>query len=301
MTTFFLKGPLPILPNGGPMKGVISLPFVCTLMLNTMFIVRVLCIENAFLTSYRYQSYPTTDSFQYTERNINPIIPSEYRLLAYFTPVFISFTINLIKLVCTGTNLLKCIRKYPQIILASCFTPFMFEGCNENSIRMWKFGTVLNALVLGCLPQIMLLYMEFYRGTVNWDFVGSDLIKENIYENNGALFKHWYGNCLFASISGIWFLFLIIFTFSANKIVPTHKMCCKRHSKSCSICPQNFILFSQILCLSSTSEINSIPTKDEEDSIYYICKYSNGSETVIPEEKSLVMLTKLRQVDIMFS
>ena len=193
-----------------------------------------------------------------------------YRLLAYFAPVFISLMINLTKLVCTRTKLNKFFIKYPQFVIASCFTPFMFEGCNDNSIRIWKLGTILNALFIGCLPQIMLLCMEFYRGTVNWDFVGTDLYEESLFENNDALFKNRYGNCLFASITGILYLFLIIFTFSTNEKFPFPELYCKRHSKSCSIRPQNFIVFSQILCLSPTLEITSIPSNDEECSIFYM-------------------------------
>ena len=197
--------------------------------------------------------------------------------------------------------MVKCVRKYPQFLIASCFTPFVFEGCDENSIRIWKFGTVLNALFMGCLPQIILLYMEFYRGTINWDFVGVELSGESLWENNDALFKHRYGNCLFASISGILFLFLIIFTFSTNNIFPIYKMCCKRHSKDCSICPQKIILFPQILCLSPTLELTSVPTEDKQGSIFYMCKYSNGSATVITEEPVSVITTKWKQVGRMFS
>ena len=291
MTNFFLKGPLPILPNDGPLDGILSIPFGCTLLMNTMFIVRIICIENAFLTSYRYQRYPKNlPSFKddFLERTIDPIIPPEYRLVAYFTPVVISFTINLIKLVCTGTKLVKCVRKYPQFLIASCFTPFMFEGCDENSIRIWKLGTVLNALFIGCLPQIILLYMEFYRGTVNWDFVGVELSGESLWENNDALFKHRYGNCLFASISGVLYLFLIIFAF---------KLC----SESCFVCPKHLIKFSQIFSLSPTLEITSVPTDDKNDPIFYMNRYSKGSATLITEDRLCVKLTKLKQVDLIFS
>ena len=297
MTNFFLKGPIPILANDGPMNGIISLPFGCSLLLNTMFVARVLCIENAFFSSYRYQRYANVDASM--ERTIDPIIPPEYRLVAYFTPVFISFAINLIKLVSTKTNFIRCIRKYPQILIASCFTPFMFEGCKGNSIRIWKFGTVINALFIGCLPQIILFCMEFYRGIVNWDFVEIVLEKEGVYESNDALFKHRYGNCLFASISGILFLSLIIFTFSTNNIFKTRNTYCKCGFLS-SICPQNFINFSKILCLSPTLEITSIPTVDEEDSIFYMYRYNNGSATLMMEDPISLKQITLKQVGIKF-
>ena len=44
MTKFFLQGPISILPKNSPVNGLISLPFVCMLLINTMFGVRVLCI-----------------------------------------------------------------------------------------------------------------------------------------------------------------------------------------------------------------------------------------------------------------
>ena len=138
--------------------------------------------------------------------------------------------------------------------------------------------------------------MEFYRGTVSWDFVGSALYVESIFENNDALFKSRYGNCLFASISGIMFLFLIIFTFSTNKTFPFYEMYCKQHSKRSFICPKHFINFSQILCLSPTLEITSIPTEDKEDSIFYMYRYSKGSATLITEDPLLVTQVKLKQV-----
>ena len=283
MTNFFLKGPIPILSNNAPMGGIISFPFACTLLLNTMFIARILFIEKSFFTSYRYQySLIRIDHNgidHAVERTIDPIIPAEYRLLAYFTPVFISFMINLIKLVGSGTKFVKCIRKYPQILIASCFTPFMFEGCKGDSIRIWKFGTVINALFIGCLPQIIMLCMEFYRGIISWDFIGTGLRKEGIYENNDALFKNRYGHCMFASISGILYLLLIIFTFSVHKIFP-----------------QNIVNFSKALCLSPTLEITSIPTNDEEYSIFYMHRYSNASVTLIKEDPIYAEHIKSKEV-----
>ena len=57
MSKFFLQGPTPILSKDSPMNGLLSLPFICTLLINCMFGCRVVCIENAFFSSYRYQQY----------------------------------------------------------------------------------------------------------------------------------------------------------------------------------------------------------------------------------------------------
>ena len=79
--------------------------------MNSMFACRVICIENAFLTSYRLQSYYAYERgvVQYT---IDPIFPPEYRLLVYLAPSFISFTINALRLLTTRANL----RPYPKNI-----------------------------------------------------------------------------------------------------------------------------------------------------------------------------------------
>ena len=90
MAKFFLTGPIPLLPKDSPINGLISLPFVLMLLINSMFGVRVICIENAFFSSYRYQHY--TKGYD-IGRKIDPIISPEYRLLVYLTPSVISFTI----------------------------------------------------------------------------------------------------------------------------------------------------------------------------------------------------------------
>ena len=302
MTKFFLQGPLPILPKNSPVNGLISLPFVCMLLMNTMFGVRVLCIENAFFTQYRYERYYSdgSDTFYQT---IDPIISPEYRILAYLAPSMVSFTINIIKLVWTGKDFIKYVRQYPQILVACCFTPFMFEGCDVNKkykLRIWKTGTVMNGLFMGCLPQTVLLAMNFYRGITEWDFLGGVLRGDHIYENNDALIKSPYGNSLFAIISGIIFLFLILFTFFTDKIFKNHGIFCKCCSVICLPCPQNcFNLsneFSSTLTLNEASCAENDMEEPELDQCYPIesekeseCSgteigvYSNGSITWITE------------------
>ena len=209
MTKFFLCGPVSILPKDSLLNGIVSLPFICMMLINTMFGVRVICIENAFFSSYRYQNYPAkfTYEHEFIERRIEPIIPPEYRLLVYFAPCLVSFIINALRLAKSGTEFKQYVkRRYPQILIASCFTPFMFETCKENdkkSIRVWKFGTILNAFYIGCLPQIVLMIMDFYRGVHNWDYITQILDQEEIYENNDSLFKYRYGNLVFAIISNL--------------------------------------------------------------------------------------------------
>ena len=61
--------------------------------------------------------------------------------------------------------------------------------------------------------------MDFYRGVVNWDFFGNALSYEEIHENNDALIKYDYGNSIFATVSGSFYLLLILFTFFTNKVI----------------------------------------------------------------------------------
>ena len=117
-----------------------------------MFAVRMICIENAFLSSYRHHHYRLHGG-RSNEITIDPIIPPEYRLLAYLAPSFISLAINAIRLLATSVNRTNQIRKYPPILIACCFTPFMFEGCNGKPTKIWRFGTILNAFFIGCFAH----------------------------------------------------------------------------------------------------------------------------------------------------
>ena len=264
MTKFFLQGPFPILPKDSSLNGLISLPFICTLLINTMFAFRMICIENSLFSAYRYQRYYTYKS-GFDEITIDPILPPEYRVAAYLTPCLISFVINAIKLFTTGNNLRHLIKKYPQILISSCFTPFAFEGCNGNSIRLWKCGTIVNALFIGCFPQIVSLIMDYQRGIVNWDFIGLALEPEAIYENNDALFKSRYGNSLFAITSGVFFFFLIILTFFSAKIFKHRGVYCKCFYILCLPCPNNCINLNSEIPPIQTEPTNPSPPDDDRE------------------------------------
>ena len=91
ITKFFVKGPLPILPQDAPLTGLLSVKFFLLMFLNTMFVVRIFCLEGAFFSSYRYDS-------RWEIVDIDPLIPEEYRLIIYLLPAFFSFSINLNRL-----------------------------------------------------------------------------------------------------------------------------------------------------------------------------------------------------------
>ena len=64
---------------------------------------------------------------------------------------------------------------------------------------------------------------------------------------------------------------------------------------------KHLIKFSQIFSLSPTLEITSVPTDDKNDPIFYMNRYSKGSATLITEDRLCAKLTKLKQVDLIFS
>ena len=264
MTKFFLQGPIPILPKDSPLNGLISLPFICTFFINSMFAVRIICIENSLFSSYRYQRYHWHKS-GFDQTTIDPVIPPEYRLVVYFVPSLISFIINATRLFKTGTDLRPIIMKYPQILLSPCFTPFAFEGCNENSFKIWRSGTICNAFFIGCFPQIVSVFMDYYRGIVNWDFIGLALEPDWIYENNDALFKRRYDNSIFAISTGGIFFFLIFLTFFTDKIFKTVGVYCKCFSILCMPCPNNCLDLDSEMSHSQPVQTNHIiPNNDGE-------------------------------------
>ena len=75
MSKFFVKGPLPILPQNAPLGGVLSSKFFTLMLLNTMFVVRIFCLEASFFSSYR--GYDVN----FERLAIEPLISEEYRLV----------------------------------------------------------------------------------------------------------------------------------------------------------------------------------------------------------------------------
>lgn len=221
---FFLGGPVQFLPKNGSLDGLLSFPFISLCLLNTMFGVRTICLECALFTSYSYQNYQTWHD---NSKQIDPIISPEFRLPIYFAPCVISFLVNAMRLWWTTRGLGKYFMKYPQFLLAPCFTPFLFEGCRANNshgfckIQVWKRGTICNAVYIGILPQFTLLLMDYFKGVVSWEFLGNKLWleeKKSIFEVNDALFKHPYGNTIFAILTGALYMILITLFFS-NKFI----------------------------------------------------------------------------------
>ena len=227
MSKFFLTGPIQFLSKDSALNGLLSIPFLSLCLINTMFGVRIVCLESAFFTSYRYESFNvTTQSFVNTQ--IHPIISPQYRLLVYVAPCVIPFLINALKLLCTRKGSQKYFLEYPQFLVSPCFTPFMFEWYETTNqqgqckVKIWKLGTIINSVYIGCIPQCILCFTDYYKGVHTWEFVGfagNDFEVENVHnDNNDALFKSQYGNSIFASTTAIFFLLLITLFFGSDTL-----------------------------------------------------------------------------------
>ena len=254
MTKFFLSGPIRFLPNDSTCYGILSIPFLSLFLINTMFGFRIVCLESVFFTSYRYQDYVTlTNSNDINDTpwiSITSIIPPEYRLLVYLAPSTIPLFINGLRLWCTTKGLWKYFMKYPQFIISPCFTPFLFEGYETNhqdgryKLKIWKSGTIINAIYIGCIPQCILCITDYYKGIHNWKFDATD--KENgVFESNDALFKSNYGNTIFATTTAIFFVVLIILFFGSGKLFQDRGIHCRCLNILCCPCSKSCISLTE--------------------------------------------------------
>ena len=191
-----------------------------------------------------------TEPYETTE--ISPIISPEYRLLVYLAPCAIPFLINVVRLWHSTKGLWKYFLKYPQFIISPCFTPFMFEGYELTNqqrrckLTIWKWGTIINAIYIGCIPQCILCITDYYKGVHDWPFIGNSVWKNNgtfntqnfKFENNDALFKSEYGNTIFGIISSTLFLGLIILFFGSDTLFKEKGIYCRCLNILCCPCPK---------------------------------------------------------------
>ena len=208
-----------------------------------MFGLRSILIESAFFSTYRYQKYDFT-TFQVSTKIIDPLIPPEYRLVAYLTPGLISLLFNSFRLYSTTKGLAGYLMKYPQFIIACCFSPFMFEGYKPNNkqdeykLRIWKSGTFINALCIGCVPQLILIITDLYRGVHEWDFISSKLSDEQwVLATNDAYINHKFGNIIFAITTSIFNFLLILVFFYTTSLFSDRGIHCQCHNILFCPCP----------------------------------------------------------------
>ena len=240
---FFLTGPIQFLSKDSASNGLLSIPFLSLCLINTMFGFRTVCIESAFFTSYRYQLFNGTTGLSDLTQ-ISPIIRPQYRLLVYLAPCAIPFLINSLRLWCTTKGLSKYFLEYPQFLVSPCFTPFLFEGYesfNEQrqcKLRIWKRGTIFNAIYIGCIPQIILCITDYYKGVHEWEFGKKVEGAISDSENNDALFKFQYGNTIFATTTAIFFLTLITLFFGSSTLFRERGIHCRCLTILCCPCPK---------------------------------------------------------------
>ena len=175
-------------------------------------------------------------------------------------PCIIPFLINIWTLWPTIKGSWRYFLKYPQFLVSPCFTPFVFKSCEasaqqgEYKIKIWKFGTILNALYIGCIPQCILCIAHFYRGIHQWEFIGRESNEvEAVFERNDAIFKSQFGNVLFATTTALFFFLLIIYFFGSKSCLNVIGISCR--------CP-NPLNYSCIrLCTNlSGSEVDQPPS-----------------------------------------
>jgi hypothetical protein len=217
MTKFFINGPLKILPKNAFLSGILSLRFLTLLILNTIFASRIYAIEAIF-----FSRYLSRDSYDYWTTTIESIASEKYRLLYYFTPVVPSFLLNIfiLKQTLTFGDIGNLFLKYPQMIIGPCFTPIVYEGKRaENgiiNINVWKLGTILNGLYIGCFPLLSLIISDIARGITLHDF-------DTNFKSNNAVCQGKYCNLTVASIALPIYTFILIFAVLGENMFSTCK------------------------------------------------------------------------------
>ena len=299
ISKFLISGPIQLLSKESAFNGLLSVPFLSLCLINTMFGFRVVSIENAFFSSYRIQKYDLT-RFLFETEEVFPIFPPEYRLLVYLAPCFIPFLINLFKLLCTTEGMFKYFLMYPQFLVFPCFSPFMFEGYDDNEspgrykLKVWRWGTLINALYIGCIPQLVLFIADYYKGVHHWKF-NIDLIENSQIwtENNDALFKSQYGNTIFAATSIIFFLVLITIFFGSSFIFGERGFHCRCISILCCPCPQPCVHYIDQDSSSTSLTISPADCNMNQRLQEEVCS-SNESETQDGQTHTMVYLYRDR-------
>ena len=217
MSRFIMFGPFPTMQVRNTISSITDkiINTICLILVNLMYSLRLFAIEAIFF-SY-YQSY---DEKSRPYEIIPPLVTNDlFRLPLYALPALFSILANGIRLAKTFKGSRKLFLHYPQIFFLPGFTPFMYEGVQyvgangekSTRIRIWKRGTIINALYLFCFAPIGLAISEYVRGTVKWDFTPNDTLK---YKYTNVVFKTQSGNIGFCIVALVLSLTLIPFLYS---------------------------------------------------------------------------------------
>ena len=115
ISKFFLVGPLRLISKEAPLAGMLSFTFLANLVINTGFIFRMYAIEHTFFSAYRnYTLEYSYEKYGSVTSSIDPILSHQFRLLAYFLPIFPSMIFNALSLrrSMNTKNLLKLFLLY---------------------------------------------------------------------------------------------------------------------------------------------------------------------------------------------
>ena len=273
ITKFQLSGPLSTLPKNSALSGIASIPFLVTFLLNTMFVVRVFILEAAFFSTYRIKKPPADYNNTLFDNRlafvngsyntvIDPVISPEHRLTVFFLPCLISISINLVHLLRTLKRNKKILIHYPQFIFTPAYSPFMYEGVrtdddsNNYIIRVWKTGSILNAMFIGMLPSVSLMIIDCMRGVTNWDFLKTN-VSDSTYVFNDAILKVNGGYMAFSIFTLLTFSAIIFLFFFNDKLFSKNGVYCKVCNIICCPCPKPCLTYNPEFI--STDEPNLSP------------------------------------------
>ena len=71
-------------------------------------------------------------------------------------------------------------------------------------IKVWKLGSLFNAIYLIFIPQTVLVFSDVLRGVTDWKFIAVkdtlEAFSQVFLEKNSSILNHPYGNILLAGI-----------------------------------------------------------------------------------------------------
>jgi len=166
----------------------------------------------------------------------------------------------------------------------------MFEGYEsinqqgQYKLKIWKWGSIINALYIGFLPQCILCFTDYCKGVHQWEFnknvdegstfhgssnlYGQSKGDGEDYENNNSLFKSNYGNTIFGATTGTFFLSLIILFFGSGTLFKERGIHCRLFSILFCPCPNDCINVDSIdldpPSSQNSSDLNNIGQIPEE-------------------------------------
>jgi hypothetical protein len=131
----------------------------------------------------------------------------------------------------------KFFLRYPQFLISPMFSPVMYEGFEGNSgdkndkVKLWKLGTIINAIYIGVVPPIMLIISDVTRGITSWKPLENNVTISRIHQTD-SIFLPPYGNTVFALISIVFFSAVIVAffnTLSQDKQLSYNEDCCRKN------------------------------------------------------------------------